>query len=108
MELTTRQRAEAGARLLDEHVEDWAGRVDPASLNMAYAKTCVLGQLFGDYDTGCHFLDGKLGEEFDVFDHGFDSYTEGDTPEHRAECKWLDEDWRFLINDRVSGLAVIG
>ena len=47
-----RGRAEAGARLLDDHDPGWAAGVDPGRLELADGQACVLGQLWGGYRRG--------------------------------------------------------
>lgn len=61
-------RAAAGAAFLDEHMPGWAGRIDLGTLDMAGCRTCILGQLTGDYcraaDDLAVDLDGALAYGF--------------------------------------------
>lgn len=44
------QRVENGCAFLDEHVPGWRSRVDLQSLDASDCWSCVLGQIFGDFD----------------------------------------------------------
>lgn len=43
-------------KLLDEKIPGWALRIDLGRLAMLDWRTCLLGQLFGDFSTGFTFL----------------------------------------------------
>jgi hypothetical protein len=56
-------RAAAGASFLAMNsYEDWASRINLETLDLSSACNCVLGQLYGDYGSGC----GRLGLSGDV------------------------------------------
>ena len=50
------EQAARGAALLDERLPGWRGMVRAESLQLRWCSTCVLGQLFGDYERGVHAL----------------------------------------------------
>lgn len=47
-----RARVAQGAALLDREVPDWWRRINLDTLRMSACSSCVLGQLYGDYDIG--------------------------------------------------------
>jgi hypothetical protein len=49
--------ASNGAVFLDEQRPGWAWEVDPETVVLADGCKCVLGQLYGEYETGCRALD---------------------------------------------------
>ena len=52
----------AGIALLDEKVPHWRAFIKPNELGMEWCDRCILGQIFGDYDTGLERL-GILAED---------------------------------------------
>lgn len=44
-------RVARGAAALDRHVPGWRERVDPRTLDVRFTNRCVLGQVFGDYNS---------------------------------------------------------
>lgn len=88
-DLTT--RVERGANLLDRYFGDveWRGRIDLETLNLGNVRKCVLGQLFGDYDTGTL----ELGEGIAIDDavYGFNAHTRFE------EYPELTEAWRDYL-----------
>ncbi len=61
-----------GIALLDTMVPDWKSRISLETLNMAYSKECILGQVFEDYNTGLLALN-LLGDE--PLQYGFAIYA---------------------------------
>jgi hypothetical protein len=52
-----REYADTGALLLDEQgPKDWRDRLTPEDLDIADSRQCVLGQLYGHYETGLDLL----------------------------------------------------
>lgn len=47
---------ERGAALLDSIRPDWFRCIDVPSLDMDDPERCILGQLFGHYDSGCNAI----------------------------------------------------
>lgn len=45
-------RVKRGARLLDEKVPGWAGKVNVERLDMTDCESCVVGQVFGEFMEG--------------------------------------------------------
>lgn len=86
------ERVDAGIALLDERgPEGWDDKINLATLNIANARDCVLGQVYGRYGAGCNALDIGLGLEY-----GFWSFL-GMTS--------LTEVWREKITARRLALA---
>lgn len=91
---TLEQRAQAGAEFLDENIPGWEERVNPNRLIMNDCLSCVLGQLYGDFDVALDELDMTYEEAtnygffLDINRGFFQEYTE------------LTEIWRDLIRSR--------
>lgn len=81
-----------GINLLDEQVPDWRTKIDPERLNLASCEVCVLGQIFGDYDTGLEQLN------IDGYDYGFNTY---------GSMAELTEAWRDALGEN-SVLVEVG
>ena len=45
-----------GVKLLDQEVMEWRNHIDLDDLDLDDCDICVLGQLFGDYDSGLERL----------------------------------------------------
>jgi hypothetical protein len=67
------ERAEKGAKLLDEKVPGWAAIIDLEKLKMDSMRECVLGQIFGHFLEGQAFLFGRDWPDYndDARSHGF-------------------------------------
>lgn len=61
-----RDRIDNGAKLLDEVMPGWAGKINTLELNVDSFKNCVLGQLYGSFWDGMKQL-GYSGTR-DVYD----------------------------------------
>lgn len=96
-----RSRVEKGATLLDRVAPpQWRDRIDPYALNIMNSRCCVLGQVFGHYNTGRDLLMSKVPVEegVDPFDnwptasesHGFLCLREHD-------LEVLHNEWRLQI-----------
>jgi hypothetical protein len=57
------ERVQSGARFLDLMCPDWEVRVDPVALSMVDGQRCVLGQLFGHYQSGLRKLGLRFGSQ---------------------------------------------
>lgn len=90
-----KERVAAGATFLDETVPNWVGRINTDKLNIRRTCDCVLGQLFGDYNTGTR--------ELEIFDMGEEKTTElgfwGANGEDE-EYDGLTRAWLLEIMDR--------
>lgn len=49
---------EEAAKQLDAHQPGWADKIDLKKFDIAYYKTCILGQLYGEYEIGLRTLYG--------------------------------------------------
>lgn len=98
--LDAESRIDCGAALLDQRVPGWADRVSLERFDIRSDRRCVLGQLYGDYDTGLHELGLYSG-----VGHGFD-LRRSDVmvaPEPAALFAPLDAAWRAAIAARTTG-----
>jgi hypothetical protein len=60
---------DAGIKLLDLQVPNWRAKIDLDELDLGSCSVCILGQVFGDYDTGIDEL-GVSG-----YDYGFNTMS---------------------------------
>ncbi len=123
-----KQRAGAGAAHLDQVEPKWADRIDLTRLDLYKHRDCVLGQLYGHYDTGCAALGITSARAEDL---GFFVYYTGnpqlvikhyictDGHFHGTEVDWsapaefcaLTDAWREEIQQRrcaTRGRIVVG
>lgn len=88
-----------GAKLLDAKLgKGWARKVKVTRLELADCQMCVLGQLYGDYDTGID----ELGD-IDGPRHGFDQpdFSEAlDFDSYHEVWASLNQLWRDEIRSR--------
>jgi hypothetical protein len=89
--MNDRERAAAGAALLDARVPGWYERIDAASINISSAYMCVLGQAFhGEHESGYMVGLRALGLDTGVASkYGF-----------AAKSPELEEAWREEIAHR--------
>lgn len=92
-------RVAAGAAFLDRKAPGWASRVDVGLLRLSNCFLCVMGQLFGAYDSGRD----KLALSHDAaFAYGFHRSTQ-------AEIEgWIvgpDRDWYLLQDAWIVAIA---
>lgn len=69
------RRARRGARFLDKQDPAWPTKIDQEKLDIACAKNCVLGQLYGSYADGWRKL--PEGQALDIV-YGFAAPSKGD------------------------------
>lgn len=84
------ERAARGAALLDTVRPQWYANVETSELDMTNAAYCVLGQVYGDYQTGMSKLFPRPAGVSDNVDsrrfkqasdtHGFSAYDQGYHP----------------------------
>jgi hypothetical protein len=58
------ERVLDGAAMLDEHHPGWAAKIDVDKLCLKDCSSCVLGQVYGDYEDGLQIL-GR-GNQYDL------------------------------------------
>ena len=96
------QRAVKGMEYLDEHCPGWIDKIDLGILSMANMRTCIIGQLFGEYWTYVKvggIFRGNVPEHHQPFDYGFD--IDGMDGEHiERPYSALADVWDALITER--------
>lgn len=99
--MIARMKVARGARYLDRVKPDWYGLVDVETLNLISAEDCVLGQVFGDYETGLSHLFGGNGPDLtDRIEYGFtNTAVFEDLPE-------LNEVWALVVDARKMPVTV--
>lgn len=103
---TIRETVQQGAAFLDQHVPEWAKKIDIYTLNMRDMQNCILGQLFGDWANGL----AGFGNGWNwISEHGFillyDTANENDLPAYWKLLKErylaLTEMWREEVTKRL-------
>lgn len=94
-----RLRVANGAALLDAEVPGWADKINLDTFDMSYPRTCILGQLFGEYVDGRAALNLNVVTDDDVR-HGFDSQG-GDETIVALEYYSLGVCWEQAIDARA-------
>jgi hypothetical protein len=79
-------RARRGAAWLDQTMPGWFQKVDPISLDIGGSNTCVIGQLYGDYNK---WVD-KVSADF-ARRHGFYVTHVKDKNWDKQQKAWIDE-----------------
>lgn len=95
--MTTQERVERGAKLLDEFYksEGWAHKIDTDALEMEDECACILGQLLGHYfsfEVDRLVEPMECGRRFTTISYGFSRDTEG--------WEELTEAWLVAIKQR--------
>jgi hypothetical protein len=85
------QRVRGGANLLDYHRPGWEREIDIEHLDMGDTDFCVLGQLYGDYESGCDAL--GLGRNDERATHGFNVYWPWQAPILLRIARAIGLDW---------------
>lgn len=72
---TITDRVRRGALLLDAEAPGWAGRINEEELDLGSCDDCILGQVYGEFDTGMTAIlgtDPKSCERWNLAeDYGF-------------------------------------
>lgn len=105
---TTAERVWRGVEILDRRRPGWENEIDLGTLFVGSPVLCVLGQIFGRYETGLDWLAGEFeggeGEEADRIArddaYGFTSTHENETTE-AEELESLTGLWRREIARRI-------
>jgi len=84
-----------GSDLLDVMAPGWFLRVDTSILDMCSSRFCVLGQLFGLYDSGLAFLD--IGH----FSAGYYGFCLSSV--FRGSWQELADEWVMVIQKKGNG-----
>lgn len=99
------ERVQRGAAVLDGFRPGWASTVNVDELEIASMDDCVLGQVFGDFGDGLHYVMacvGSVSPHEVAFDYGFDARGES----YLEDATELNELWKAVILERASpGLA---
>jgi hypothetical protein len=93
-----RERVNRGVELLDETFPDWANMVQKQILRMDHCSYCVLGQMFGIYNSGL----ATIGMSHDAaIEHGFD-FADGDFDQDEVEQRYAELEflWKYEIDRR--------
>lgn len=102
-------RVAAGARLLDRERPGWAQQMDPDRLDLRDQRDCLLGQIYGCFDTGVFTLAPDLDlREQDAWavDHGFEFAGADLGDDHPYPISFyadLTEAWRAELAGRRGG-----
>jgi hypothetical protein len=94
-------RVKRGMALLQEvYGDDWVEQINANRLDLSSSSECVLGQVYGEYETGLDELWGPDGigdgHRDRAIDHGF---LEGSRTENYPR---LTETWRHVLTPQVT------
>lgn len=81
------QRAARGAAKLDGSEPDWRTLVQPDLIALDHDEDCILGQVYGYYETGCTVLNI---DQYQAEEYGFLPYDSED-------AERLNAAWRELL-----------
>ena len=71
--------------------DGWVERINCATLDLASESRCVLGQLYGDYESGCAALaEEDLDDDWGTY-YGFNTY---------GNMEELDDAWHAVLCDK--------
>jgi hypothetical protein len=93
-------RVSRGVSLLDKSLPGWRSKVDVDGLEMRLCTSCLLRQLFGDFNDGLALLglpDYGARAHRAAVSHGFD-LDEPKTRQPGSQWDELDEAWIAVIN----------
>lgn len=94
----------AGMSFLDGyfHGHNWIWNIDVGELDLSSGCSCVLGQLYGDYDHGLFEMDLE-DEEADDLGFAVDTRQLGvlSVSDHHRAWNILTEEWVAAIKDRI-------
>lgn len=102
--IDVRQRVQAGAAWLDEHVpHGWWWRIDRAQLDMASCAHCILGQIWGCFTDAPMSLGQAADRGFTitVFGDGAGNLAVDEEARSRQFAE-LADGWRELIGERLA------
>ena len=93
-----------GAKLLDKAFPDWEAKIDLDFLNMFSYNQCILGQLYGEYETGMCVLFPGMSGDLDLYENNSNRYGfEADLHANRARAlTQLEVAWENLILGRAT------
>jgi hypothetical protein len=114
MQVDAMEKAQRGAKLLDEMKPDWVQNIRLETLDIRDGSECVLGQIFGEYSDGINkiWLFNATREAgyhpFNSQNHGFLVDYEWDTPYEVIDClsRNLIEAWGNEV--RIRSASRIG
>ncbi|GAA2321293.1 hypothetical protein GCM10010149_87880 [Nonomuraea roseoviolacea subsp. roseoviolacea] len=87
------ERVAAGAALLDKNLPGWAARIDTETFSLASLYKCILGQLFGFYDTGMRAIGWSWDDDVMAQRFGF----------HMGNCDDTWAAWERCRDGRAPG-----
>ena len=82
----------AGATFLDKKFPGWEKRIDPTILELSSEKSCILGQLYGDFNKGVI----KLGPRYVADGDPSDGYV-SEKGGKWAEVRGFDTDEGWVV-----------
>jgi len=88
-------RVARGAARLDAAAPDWRTQVNPDTLDMISMINCVLGQLFGNYKNGLHWL--GINTSTEATRYGFDASEGAYAGSRVPELIALTKVWRAVL-----------
>jgi hypothetical protein len=91
------KRVRRGSELLDRHRPGWEREVDTEQLDLGDTAHCLLGQLYGDYQSGCDAI--GLGRFDERATHGFNVYWPWQAPILLLIARLIGLDWTLQLRE---------
>lgn len=99
-----KQRVIKGAQLLDSERPNWFTQIDTDKLHMSSLCDCILGQVYGDFETGTKEL--FTGDECETcVSYGFDWFLKEREENGNIQFE-LERLWKEQINTRLKTVVV--
>jgi len=86
--LTLKEKVAKGVRWLNENHPNWKKEVDVSRLDMTEYDSCILGQMFDDYENAEKVLGRKFCEDYGFID-----------PDDWREAKELTQEWLNVLEE---------
>lgn len=96
--LTIEQRVANGAAFLNENVPNWFQEISTETLDVNDFEKCVLGQIFGHYDTAKDTMrNAFIHSSFTRAEMGFDLIGD-DGDKMRIDGEKLTAEWKKIVD----------
>lgn len=94
------QRVLNGVRKLDREVPGWADQINLGRFRITSGSACVLGQVYGEYETGVRRLFHVPHDDGQRFGYEYGFVGENTESEFATDWKVLQRDWKKVIAER--------
>ena len=112
-----RQRVLAGIEFLDTQLgEDWKDQLDRSKMDISSGDMCILGELYGDYHTGCKELglaqfpsDEEYHPELlSARNFGFFVDSDASDDPEAVDFAYLQDAWAEILDEGIQTAKQVG